>query len=485
MARRVSCSNRSWSTRSVRSIAKFTPARSSVSSVFAAQVRKSSAARCSASIADHRRTRPARRRNDRSDIAARGDGSRRQSGLRRSGRRIDRAEPDRPREPVPQSGRRGPSPVLYARAGSRKPSRFGPRSAGGREAKRSDAADRAPVRRQSAEGRGRALAASRRQGLCVRGSDRRASMSAPRRRSTGCSTWLSQAGAAIVIVSTDFEEVAKVCHRALVFDRGRVVAELAAADLSVENLLAAASASIGHSARSGGHRFHRPGPGRPCSPLNPTRSSRHGRNLAVLSRWRAIGRLAPVYGLPILTILLIVFFSLLLPDTFPTALNLRSILSRQGDHRAAVAGSDIADDGRPHRPHRRLRHRHVAHPGDEPAGQVRRPVAGCHSDRRRLRSAGRPAQRPSGRGRADQFVHRHARHRHDPVRARALAHRRAPDHRPAAAGLHRYQHDVDRRHSDSRRLRDSSWPSLSGSSASGCRSVGTSTRSAPTRKRPH
>ena len=59
-----------------------------------------------------------------------------------------------------------------------------------------------------------------------------------------------QAGAAIVVVSTDFEEVAKVCHRALVFDRGRVVAELAAADLSVENLLAAASANIGHSAKA-------------------------------------------------------------------------------------------------------------------------------------------------------------------------------------------------------------------------------------------
>ena len=57
-----------------------------------------------------------------------------------------------------------------------------------------------------------------------------------------------QAGAAIVIVSTDFEEVAKVCHRALVFDRGRVVAELAAADLSVENLLAAASANKGRGA---------------------------------------------------------------------------------------------------------------------------------------------------------------------------------------------------------------------------------------------
>jgi len=56
--------------------------------------------------------------------------------------------------------------------------------------------------------------------------------------------------------------------------------------------------------------------------LEPTRSE-----LAVLSRWRAIARLAPVYGLPILTILLIVFFSLVLPATFPTALNARSILS--------------------------------------------------------------------------------------------------------------------------------------------------------------
>ena len=74
-----------------------------------------------------------------------------------------------------------------------------------------------------------------------------------------------QAGAAIIIVSTDFEEVAKVCHRALIFNRGRVVAELAADDLSVENLLAAASASVrraepllGASSSSlcGGHAVH-------------------------------------------------------------------------------------------------------------------------------------------------------------------------------------------------------------------------------------
>jgi ribose transport system ATP-binding protein len=55
-------------------------------------------------------------------------------------------------------------------------------------------------------------------------------------------------GAAIIIISTDFEEVAKVCHRALVFDRGRVVAELGDSDLAVENLLAAASASVGQMA---------------------------------------------------------------------------------------------------------------------------------------------------------------------------------------------------------------------------------------------
>ena len=51
-------------------------------------------------------------------------------------------------------------------------------------------------------------------------------------------------GATILIVSTDFEEVAKVCHRALVFDRGHVVAEFTGDELCVENLLAAASASV-------------------------------------------------------------------------------------------------------------------------------------------------------------------------------------------------------------------------------------------------
>ena len=56
--------------------------------------------------------------------------------------------------------------------------------------------------------------------------------------------------------------------------------------------------------------------------LEPTRAE-----LAALSRRRAVVRMLPVYGLPLLTLALIVFFSLLLPDSFPTALNARSILS--------------------------------------------------------------------------------------------------------------------------------------------------------------
>ena len=56
--------------------------------------------------------------------------------------------------------------------------------------------------------------------------------------------------------------------------------------------------------------------------LEPTRSE-----LSELSPQAAIMRRLPVYGLPILTLLLIVGFSILLPDTFPTALNARSILN--------------------------------------------------------------------------------------------------------------------------------------------------------------
>ncbi|TLU74129.1 sugar ABC transporter ATP-binding protein [Lichenicoccus roseus] len=51
-----------------------------------------------------------------------------------------------------------------------------------------------------------------------------------------------EGGLAILVVATDFEEVANICHRALVFSQGRVCAEIARADLSVASILQAASA---------------------------------------------------------------------------------------------------------------------------------------------------------------------------------------------------------------------------------------------------
>ncbi|MEA2782236.1 MAG: ribose transport system ATP-binding protein [Rhodospirillaceae bacterium] len=57
-------------------------------------------------------------------------------------------------------------------------------------------------------------------------------------------------GHAILLVSTDFEEVAAICHRALVFRDGMIVDELDAADLSTESLtLAASMAPAGSAAR--------------------------------------------------------------------------------------------------------------------------------------------------------------------------------------------------------------------------------------------
>lgn len=56
--------------------------------------------------------------------------------------------------------------------------------------------------------------------------------------------------------------------------------------------------------------------------LEPTRAE-----LKELSFIQKLGRIVPVYGLVLLTLFLIVLFSVLLPNTFPTMLNVRAILS--------------------------------------------------------------------------------------------------------------------------------------------------------------
>ena len=49
------------------------------------------------------------------------------------------------------------------------------------------------------------------------------------------------AGTALVVMSTDFEEVATVCSRVLVFRNGLIAAELRGSEITVERLLALAA----------------------------------------------------------------------------------------------------------------------------------------------------------------------------------------------------------------------------------------------------
>ena len=49
-------------------------------------------------------------------------------------------------------------------------------------------------------------------------------------------------GVGIMVVSTDFEEIATICHRAIVFSQGAIVDELSGTRLTTENLIQSASA---------------------------------------------------------------------------------------------------------------------------------------------------------------------------------------------------------------------------------------------------
>ena len=51
-------------------------------------------------------------------------------------------------------------------------------------------------------------------------------------------------GMAVLLISSDFEEVAGIAHRALVFNRGTVVAEIAGKEISVRSLIALASGAL-------------------------------------------------------------------------------------------------------------------------------------------------------------------------------------------------------------------------------------------------
>ncbi len=60
-------------------------------------------------------------------------------------------------------------------------------------------------------------------------------------------------GVGILVISTDFEEIATICHRAIVFSQGRIVDELSGTRLSTENLIQSASAGNIASERDAPH----------------------------------------------------------------------------------------------------------------------------------------------------------------------------------------------------------------------------------------
>jgi ribose transport system ATP-binding protein len=67
-------------------------------------------------------------------------------------------------------------------------------------------------------------------------------------------------GAAVIVVSSDLEEVAAVCDRALVIDRGRVASEIAGQGLTIDALIAGSSlgerrATSGAAARDSAHNM--------------------------------------------------------------------------------------------------------------------------------------------------------------------------------------------------------------------------------------
>jgi ribose transport system ATP-binding protein len=62
----------------------------------------------------------------------------------------------------------------------------------------------------------------------------------------------ARAGAGILVVSSDFEEVATLCDRALVIGRGRITSELRGAGLTVDNLVAHASLGAARAAVAAG-----------------------------------------------------------------------------------------------------------------------------------------------------------------------------------------------------------------------------------------
>jgi ABC-type uncharacterized transport system ATPase subunit len=79
-------------------------------------------------------------------------------------------------------------------------------------------------------------------------------MSGPKRKFYRDLQVADDLGRAVLLISSDFDEVEKVCHRALIFSRGKLIAEIDRKNINVANLTSLAAGARGRhlNPRSGG-----------------------------------------------------------------------------------------------------------------------------------------------------------------------------------------------------------------------------------------
>ena len=200
--------------------------------------------------------------------------------------------PDRPRRRAADGRRRGRAP-----ADRRARRRRGP----------------APVGRQPAEGHDRPLGRRRRPRRCSASTRRAASTSAPSSQIYVLLRDLAEAGAAVLLYTSELKEIQLVCDRAIVIFGGRIVAEIAGADAdepallrAAYNLRADAVTARGRRRRGRRRRGGRGGqagavtsePPRPPTPTDrrPRRTSRHERRDGADRRAAPTGRRARRLG---------------------------------------------------------------------------------------------------------------------------------------------------------------------------------------------
>ena len=204
---------------------------------------------------------------------------------------------------------------------------------------------------------------------------------------------LAQAGAAVMVVSSEPDELPDLCDRVLVMAEGRIVAELSGAALNRQGIVAASYAS---GARAEPFMSETSTASRRLSPARRI-------GLAIFARYATIIGLA----------LMIAIFSILSPDAFPTFNNFVNVLNQAslatiiagGLTLAVVVGELDLSIGYAASLHGVLVTGLIVH--------NKLPIAARHRHRSRAWRAYWGGQRADRHETQGQFGDRHARRRHD------------------------------------------------------------------------